>query len=470
MKTRANRIWFAALYLTLSLGTVEAQSSITVSAITGPLETALINGGTFLLGQTAVGDTASILLRVRNLSSAPVDITRYVALGAGFTLVARNVPFTIAGNASYDAILYFTPTAAASYSANLQINTFATQLLASGIGPPDLTILPTCNTSDPHTILFGNVQKGQTRTCNFTLRNPGTTPMNIPAFFITGSEFINPQPLATPFTLAVGQTISFSIQFKTATVGVKSATLSIQSQTFTLTATSFDAPLPTPVLDFSGTLTGGPATIASGQQVYVAMRLPSPAPFTSTGVLTMTLIPDSSLVTDDRAVVFLGTGLTSVPFSVQQGSTAVLLSGQIALGFQTGTTSGRIRFTLSQIASGFVSDPTVDLVIPRAPVELDLTQTGRTSGFLFVKLTGFDNTYSTGPLSFAFYNASGSLLQTVPADFSKEFQAYYQGTLTGSLFNASLQFNVNNAADAVASVEVTLTNSAGTTHSGRIPF
>jgi len=183
----------------------------------------------------------------------------------------------------------------------------------------------------------------------------------------------------------------------------------------------------------------------------------------------MALVADSPAVVDDTAMAFL-TGIRQVTFTVQEGSSDVLLAGQTSALFQTGTTSGRIRFTLSGISTGFSSDPTTDLLIPRAPIELDEVLTGRLDGFLYVRVTGYDNTYTAGTMSFSFYDANGGLIQTVPANFLTNFQTYFTGTKTGSVFQASIQFPVNKAADAIKSVEAELVNGAGAVRSARIPI
>ena len=50
-----------------------------------------------------------------------------------------------------------------------------------------------------------------------------------------------------------------------------------------------------------------PASIKSAQQRRLSMRLPSAAPAAASGFVNLAFIPDTTLVTDDPAVVFLAT-------------------------------------------------------------------------------------------------------------------------------------------------------------------
>jgi hypothetical protein len=464
--------------------TLQAQITVSIvsSSASGSVETPVVNGGRFLLGSFAAGDTTSITLRVRNTSNVPIQVGQYTALGSGFQLIAPNTPFPLGAgglnNATRDAILKFVPTGAASYSGNLRIDTcasapvegctglpltsFTATLLANGVLPPELTVFPVCTGMDPNTVLFGTVQRGSTRTCNFNLRNPTAALMTISTFSVTGGGFSDSQSRTAPFTIAAGQTISFSVQFTSNQVGFKTGTLQIETQSYILTATNVDPPLPKPIIEFDG-------QAASGQQRQVSLRLPSASPFTASGALIMTLLPDSPLVSDDRAVTFI-TGLRQVAFTVTEGSTQVLIGGQPSITFQTGTTSGKIRFSLSGIATGFASDPTTDLVIPRVPIVVDVASANHGDGLIYVDLTGYDNTYSAGVMSFSFYDANGALVQTVPASFAGDFQKFFSGGQTGSAFRALFGFPVNKAADAIHGVEVELTNGAGTVRTTRATF
>ena len=91
--------------------------------------------------------------------------------------------------------------------------------------------------------------------------------------------------------------------------------------------------------------------------------------------------------------------------------------------FQTGTTSGRIRFTLSGISTD--GDPTTLLTIPAAAISLDTATATRRTGNLDIQLIGFDNTYSAGAMTFTFFDTSGQTLPpgAIHADFTQDFRS-----------------------------------------------
>jgi hypothetical protein len=176
-------------------------------------------------------------------------------------------------------------------------------------------------------------------------------------------------------------------------------------------------------------------------------------------------------LTDDTAIGFLNPLGRSVPFSVQQGSTNVLLGGQPFAVFQTGTTAGQIRFMLTSAQFIFESDATATLAIPPAVVFLDTAFGTRAPGELQVKLIGFDNTYTIGAMTFTFYNAAGgAITAAIPANFAQAFRMFYGSGTGGSTFQVIIRFPVTGDIGSIASVEVALTNAAGTVKTARLAF
>jgi hypothetical protein len=89
---------------------------------------------------------------------------------------------------------------------------------------------------------------------------------------------------------------------------------------------------------------------------------------------------------------------------------------------------------------------------------------------LDVVISGFDNTYSIGGMSFAFVDRSGAAIASIPADFSTDFQTFFKGQ-TGSSFLMRASFPVTGDVSQVGGVTVMLNNSAGviTTPSLKFP-
>jgi hypothetical protein len=438
-----------------------ARAEIALYVMNG--STATPAGSALDLGRVAAGDTVSVRLRVKNNGTSVANISRFSADGIGFTLDRPSLPFPIAPGSAQDVLLSFRATTPAVYSANVQVNSQINNVsviaIATVVNGPSLTVFPICTGSDgpPPAIDFGRVQAGQLRLCNFYLQNTSAQPMPIAAFQVTGAAFrISSGPKA-PFTIAPGDSIAFVIEFTPGTAGVYSGVLSIETRTFALSGTAFDSPLPKPILEFDS------GSMQSAQQRRLTMRLPSAAPATVSGFVNLAFIPDTTLVTDDPAVVFLATGTRTLPFSVAQGSTQISISGQVSAMFQTGTSSGRIRFTLSGISTD--GDPTTTLTIPAALLSFETTTATRRSGNLDIQLIGFDNTYAAGAMVFTFFDASGQTLQpgAILADFTQAFRAFFTKTQAGSAFQVRVSFPVTGDTSGIAGVDMKLSNGAGTT-------
>jgi hypothetical protein len=418
-------------------------------------------GAALNLGRVAAGDKVSVRIRVRNTGAGTATITRFSADGAGFSIDRPSLPFPIAPGSAQDALLNFSANLPATYSANLQVSTatsaVSTIALATVVIGAELTVFPVCTGSDgpPASIDFGRVQTGQLRLCNFYLRNPGAQAMTVTTFQVTGTGYQISSGPKPPFTIAAGDTTAFVINFTANTVGVYTGSLAIETRTYVLTTTVFDAPLPKPLLEFDS----GP--VQSAQQRRLTMRLPSAAAASATGSVNLAFLPDSAVLADDPAVVFVATGTRSLPFSITQGSTAIAINQQASAIFQTGTSSGRIRFTVSGITTD--GDPTTLLTIPASAISLDTVTATRRAGNLDIAVIGFDNTYSAGNMTFTFLDTAGQALTpgAIRANFTADFRAFFTKTQAGSAFQVQISFPVTGDTSGIGSVDLQLTNSAG---------
>ncbi|MCU1337868.1 MAG: hypothetical protein JWO19_3449 [Bryobacterales bacterium] len=414
-------------------------------------------GAALDMGKVAAGDAASVRIRVRNTGTSKVDITRFSADGAGFTINRPSLPFPIAPGSVQDTLLSFSASTPALYSANLQVNSVSVIVVATVVVGPVLTVFPVCTGSDgpPPSIDFGRVQAGQLRLCNFYLRNASAQEMTIATFLVTGSGFQVSSGPKAPFKLAAGETTAFVVNFTPNSAGLFSGTLAIETRTYVLTGAAFDTPLPKPLLEFD------PGPVQSAQQRRLTMRLPTAATSTASGFVNLAFLPDFTLVTDDPAVMFLATGTRSLPFSVVQGSTLISIGGQTSAMFQTGTSAGRIRFTVSGISTD--GDPTTVLTIPSTPISLDTATATRRAGNLDIAVIGFDNTYAAGVMTFTFLDTSGQVIPpgAIRADFTQDFRAFFTKTQGGSTFQVRVSFPVTGDTSGIGGVDVQFMNSAG---------
>ncbi|HZS56818.1 MAG TPA: hypothetical protein VFA65_20600, partial [Bryobacteraceae bacterium] len=138
-------------------------------------------------------------------------------------------------------------------------------------------------------------------------------------------------------------------------------------------------------------------------------------------------------------------------------------NGQAAITFQTGTTAGTITFTVQ-----FPNQAAVTQSYTIAPSQIQISSTTAVtqSPNLVVTLTGYDNSYSAGQLSFTFYDKGGKLLTptALSVNATSAFHQYFYGTTqVGGAFSLQASFPVTGDATQVGSVAITLANSVGQT-------
>lgn len=463
--------------LMIALLPLAAEAQLALVSVVNGTETPVATGSAFSFGQVALGSTSTVTFRVYDHGSSSVTITSAVAQGAGFTSVATPVPpaaippGTSASNA-LTIIVSFTPTASlaciVSCSASLNVTSslggISAILIGTGVPPLNLTTGAGCSSSAPFN--WGNVTVGGSTPCVFTLQNFNSQAVTVTSMSVNGSGFAGPNGVAAPFTLQPGQAASFTVNFAPPASGVYAGTLLIGTQSFALTGTGTLPPLPTPSLQLSA------ASYTSGQQGVLTVTFPSPAPFAASGYVTLTFTPKTPAVADDLTIAFLAGSVRTLPFTVSAGATTALLSGLGSAAFQTGTTEGTITFTLtSPQLSG--TPPATVISIAGAPVIIDSTTASKErTGYLDITITGADNTYSAGAMSFSFFDTSGNAIGgAAGADFTSTFKTYF-GTVKekGSAFQALVSFPVTGSVASIGSVTVTLTNAAGVVSTGSLTF
>ena len=441
-----------------------ARAQIALFTVNNGTEAQIVDGSSLNMGKVAAGDTVSVRIRVKNIGTSPANITYFFVDGLGYTLNRPSLPFPIVPGIPQDVLLSFSESMPAPlYPANLRIasdnnSSVSAFVTATVVVGPVLTVFPACTGSNgpPASIDFGLVQVGQLRLCNFSLQNPGAQDMTIATFNVsnvTGAAFQVSMGPSAPFTIPAGGAITFTVNFTPSAATSYTGSLAIETRTYVLTGAGFNTPLPTPLLEFDS------GFFESAQQRLLTMRLPTAASSSASGFVNLAFLPDTTLVSDDPAVVFLVTGTRSLPFSVTKGSTLISIGGQTSAAFQTGTTSGQIRFTLSGIST--VSDATTTLTIPPLPISIETATATRRTGDLDIQVTGFDNTYSAGVMTFTFSDLSGKALPPIHADFTQDFRTFFTKTQAGSMFQVRVSFPVTGDPSGIGSVQVQLSNSAG---------
>jgi hypothetical protein len=455
---RKLRIMILAACLPIAL-----RADITLYTVSGTTET--VAPSVFGFGQVALGDTKDVLFRAKNTGSAAIAITKLAMSGSGFSIVnSATIPFTLSPGSALDFTMRFSGTIVTSYTANLLVNSTQVLLAASVVQAPDLTVALPCTGPDAQrTIAFGKSQQGVAVSCNVTLKNNYTSALNVAPISVTGAEFSTTQ--ASLATIPAGQSVSFAVKFTPGASGAFSGTLAAGARTYTLGGSGLTPALIAPVLTFDNT------NASSNEQHTLTMRLPTAASSAASGTVTLAFKPTNTAVADDTAIQFVAAGKRTIPFTITQGSTSALLNGQPSAIFSTGTTAGRITFTVDAGAAGMAGDPTVSINLASLPIALTAASATRRVNDLDITISAFDNTYSAGAMSFAFFDRSGVALgSSIAANFASNFQSFFQAQPTGSAFQMKVTFPVTGDATLIGGVEVTFTNSAGTSKTQRLNF
>ena len=264
------------------------------------------------------------------------------------------------------------------------------------------------------------------------------------------------------------------------TVVQTTGSLRIDNRTFTLSG-SGDAPPALPAVSFSGS-TG---TVDAAQQIGVGITLNNAYPVQLAGKLTLTFAPTADVFSDDPAIAFASGGRT-VNFIVPANSrTAVFGVSDSQARLQTGTVAGAITLTatFATDAGGInltpSTAPAVNIPVrPSAPRITSVQLSSRTASAITVLVTGYSPTRSADTMAFTFTpfvdpDNKDLLLDTTKLSLAVDgpFSVWYRSTASqafGSLFTATVTFNVFGSIDAIQSLTVTLKNSLGISNSGAV--
>jgi hypothetical protein len=464
----------------LLLAPVAVQGQLQLLLVNGAQQTPITAGATFSLGQIAANASENFVLRALNSGSAPIPIASDTPAisGTGFSITSpATPPPNIAPGAFLDIDIHFAGGPPASYSATFQLNTTSVLLVITSVAAATLSVAPGQSCAGPdssNTVNFGNIPESQTAPCTLILQNLSSQQLTVSTITVAGTGFLVSQPAITPLNLPPGVSSEFTITFAPSAATSYSGTLAIDTQgltqTFTLAGTAYNPPLSTPTLQFDT------STAQSGQQVTLTMNLPAPAQIATSGSVNLSFQPDPSVAafaTSDPTIMFVANGARSVPFSIPSGSSQATFGGQAGAVFQTGMTAGKITFTVAVTSGAQLSgDAATSLTLASLPVQVENAAATAIAGALNIQVWGFDNTYSAGAMSFTFQDNLGNPIGSgaVSADFTSQFRTYFTTSADGGGFAMLITFPVTGNAAEVGSVNLAMTNSAGTATISQLTF
>jgi hypothetical protein len=392
------------------------------------------------LGSIYSDETATAHFRLRNTTTMPAMVTLLDVAGAGFHLAPPALPWSLAPQAALDFTVTFQAASTGSYSAALRSDGVSILLTAS--------VCPRLTLSGP--LDFGTVVRGSSTSQIFTITNGIAQVLIVPAIAVQGADYALEGVPPSGQALLPQQSVVFTIRFAPRTAGPSQGSLAFGDRTYPLTGAGADPPLPKPFLTIDLD------RIASAQQGTVVIRFDTPVMTAASGSLVLDFRGPA-----DPTIAFAAGGRAAT-FNVVPGDT------DVRIPFQTGTTAGTLAFT---VRLGPVTDQ-LNLPISAAPVGVALGQGTRKTSTVELAITGFDNTRTLGTLSVMFYDVGANSLTPggIRTDASADFVRYFATSDAGGAFVLHAVFPVSGDVSRIASCDVTLTNSAGSTKVPRITF
>ncbi|MBV9083309.1 MAG: choice-of-anchor D domain-containing protein [Acidobacteriaceae bacterium] len=424
-------------------------------------------------GNVSTSATSSITFNISNQSASTIaapSVSIQAFGSSAFNLDTSALPASIPAGSSGSFTVTFAPGQTGLTTATLVVGSLQYPISGTGVVFADIDALQISYTDSTGVrtlpqaatpINFGNAIAGTTtpKTLAFTVTNPVTAlnAVTLQTIATTGAGFSLSGVPGMPVTISPGQSITFQAAFSPGATGTYTGALAIGTRQFSLTAKSINSLLP----DASFVLDVQPVT--SQHQVHLTIQLAATSTIDAIGQLAMTFTPSVANVADDPAVMFVSTGGRQTQVNVAAGSQSATFNGQPAITFQSGTTAGTLTLTLT-----FPDKAPLTQSFTIAPQTVQITSATavRQNPNLVVTLTGFDNTYSAGKLSFNFYDSGGKLLSPSPIDVdaSNAFHQYFfVNNQAGGAFSLQASFPVTGDINQIGSVAVNLSNSVGPT-------
>jgi len=290
-------------------------------------------------GSVGIGSISTQQVAITNTGNAPVQISKITPSGAGFTLTGLTAPATLDPSRSATLGVNFAPTQAGSATGSIVITSNANG------SPMTITLKGTATEGGlsvtPSSFNFGSIVDGQSKSQTFTVQNTGNANVTIAQIAATGSGF-SVSGLATPATLAAGQSATFSVLFAPTAAGNLSGSVVITSN---LPSSPNAVPLSGTGTAASVTLSSNPTSVSFGG-VTVGSSGSKTVTIANTGNTALTISQVGVNAKD-----FSATGITT-PQTLNAGQSAALnVSFKPSASEQV---SGNITLTCSQGASAVI--------------------------------------------------------------------------------------------------------------------
>ena len=458
---------------TLSGSGINSSYSYTATAATGGPNPITPNS-TVSFPDTALGNTASFFIQVRNVGSATGVINAINATGAFSITDGPTVfPVTMNPNDQLTFTLTFAPVQPGQVKGKLTVGNDVFDLAGNGLGPKLTFSYGPTNLSilTGGSVIFSPTQVGQTSQVSFTITNAGTSIANITSIAVEDTKgiFTVTNLPAGAVSLNPNGTLTFQLTFAPALTGFSGTVLHVDTQLFNLSGDGTPPPA-LPPFQF----TGASGNVPPLQQPSIGLTLSSAYSLPLTGTLTISV--NSAALTADPTIQF-ATGATTIAFTIPANTTqAVFPTSGNQIGLQVGTTVATITVTPTfATVSGLnltpPSAPVLTLTVtPAVPKLLTIQITNVTQGAFAVSVTGLSTTHDLSTLTYQFTPAGGGKPVSYPIDVASASGLWFASAAShafGGQFSVSVPFALPNpsttalATSGISSVSVTANNAQG---------
>jgi hypothetical protein len=389
-------------------------------------------------GSVTVGNQQSISETVTNTGATSVTISQVAISGTGFSLSGITTPATVNAGQSTTFTVTFTPQTAGAASGKVTLtsnapnSTLTISLSGTGITPGQLA-------GSPSSEAFGSVMVGSQQTASEKITNTGGTSVTISQAAVSGTGF-SLSGLATPTTLAAGQSATFTVAFAPQATGSASGAVTVTS----------NGTNPTLTIPLSGTgIAAGQLTSTPSSKDFGAVNIGSQQiaseTLTNTGGTTISITQATVTGTG-----FSLSGLT-VPMTLTAGQSATFT---IAFTPQTATAaSGSVKITSN------ASNPTLTIALSGSGIapqagQLSVTPATLALGNVVVGQSGT----ASGSLTASGGNVTVTAANTNNSAFSIGGLSLPITILSGQ--NAAFTITFSPQTAAAASATLTITSNA----------
>lgn len=374
------------------------------------------NPSTAAFGNVTVGSQQSISETVTNTGGTSVTISQASISGTGFSLSGITTPVTVNAGQSTTFTVSFTPQTAGAASGRVTLtsnapnSTLTISLSGTGIAPGQLA-------STPSSEAFGSVSVGSQQTASEKVSNTGGTSVTISQVAASGTGF-SLSGLATPTTLAAGQSATFTVTFAPHATGSANGNVTLTS----------NGANPTLVIPQSGTgITAGQLTANPSSEDFGSVNVGSQ----QTASETITNTGGSSVSISQVTVSGTGFSLSGVaaPMTLTAGQSTTFTvaftpQSASATGGSVRITSSASNPTLTITLSGTGTSPQAGQLSVTPPTlalgNVVVGQSGTASGSL--SASGGSVTVTAASTNNSAFTISGlSLPLTIPSGQSAPF-------------------------------------------------